>query len=384
MRRTDLEAVEDRVLAPYAMRSGRSRGREHAEPEHPLRLAFQRDRDRIVHSSAFRRLEYKTQVFVNHEGDYYRTRLTHSMEAAQIARTLARVLGLNEDLAETVALAHDLGHTPFGHAGEHELDDLMKPHGGFEHNAQCLRIVELLERRYAAFPGLNLTFEVREGIVKHSPPYDRPLAARYEPGRAPCLEAQLVDYADEIAYNAHDIDDGLRSQMLDPEALESVDLWRESVTHTRRRLPGIDSGLERHQATRTLIDHLVTDLLEHTGRRIAELGIETVDDVRAHAQPLATPSPEVAPRLVALKGFLMENLYTHHRVVRMMRKAQRVMRDLFQAYMEDPRQLPAHILERCQRESEPVPRVIADYIAGMTDRFAVEEHGKLFDPPVRA
>ena len=383
MRRSDFEELEESTLAPYAMRNRRSRGRAHAEDEHPFRLAFQRDRDRIVHSSAFRRLEYKTQVFVNHEGDYYRTRLTHSMEAAQIARTLARTLRLNEDLAETVALAHDLGHTPFGHAGERELDELMKPYGGFEHNAQCLRIVEVLEHRYASFPGLNLTFEVREGIVKHSPPYDRPLAAGFEPGRAPCLEAQIVDYADEIAYNGHDIDDGLQSQMLDPAELETLRLWRDSLERTRRRHPGIDPGVERYQAIRTMVDGLVTDLIENTLRRVAELGIASIDDVRALGRPLAEFSPAVAADLLALKRFLMDNLYTHHRVVRMMRKAQRVMRDLFEAYLEEPRQLPTHILQRCD-QGESVARVIADYIAGMTDRFAVEEHAKLFDPPIRA
>ena len=383
MRRSDFEELEERVLAPYAMLNRHSRGRAHREDEHPFRLAFQRDRDRIVHSSAFRRLEYKTQVFVNHEGDYYRTRLTHSMEAAQIARTLARTLRLNEDLAETVALAHDLGHTPFGHAGERELDDLMKPYGGFEHNAQCLRIVEVLERRYASFPGLNLTFEVREGIVKHSPPYDRPLAAAYDSGRAPCLEAQIVDYADEIAYNAHDIDDGLQSQMLDPGELETVDLWRESLQRTHPRQPPTDSGVERYQAIRAMVDALVTDLIDSTERRILELGITSADDVRALGRPLAAFTPEVAHELATLKSFLMGKLYTHHRVVRMMRKAQHVMRDLFEAYLDEPRQLPTHILHRCDG-GETIARVIADYIAGMTDRFAVEEHAKLFDPPRRA
>jgi len=383
MRRTDFEELEERMLAPYAMRNRRSRGRAHAEEEHPLRLAFQRDRDRIIHSTAFRRLEYKTQVFVNHEGDYYRTRLTHSMEAAQIARTVARTLRLNEDLAETVALAHDLGHTPFGHAGERELDDLMRPYGGFEHNAQCLRIVEVLERRYAAFAGLNLTFETREGIVKHSPPYDRPLAARFNPGAAPCLEAQIVDYADEIAYNAHDIDDGLQSQMLEPAELDAVALWRQSLDRARARHPGMDAGVERYQAIRTMVDTLVTDLIETTRRRAAELQIESIEALRALGQPLAQFSPILQGDVAALKAFLMDRLYTHHRVVRMMRKAQRVMRDLFHAYLDDPRQLPSHILRRCD-DGETAPRVIADYIAGMTDRFAVEEHAKLFDPPVRA
>src|SRR5512143_2681587 len=235
--RAEFAALEDQFLAPYAVRSAATRGRVHAEVEHPFRMAFQRDRDRIIHSTAFRRLEYKTQVFVNHEGDYYRTRLTHTMEAAQITRTVARALRLNEDLAETVALSHDLGHTPFGHAGERVLNDLMADYGGFEHNRQSLRFVDVLEERYPNFKGLNLSWEVREGIVKHSPPYDRPLANNFEPGKAPCLEAQVVDYADEIAYNSHDIDDGLKSGLLTPEQLQEVTLWRDTFGRVRRRYP---------------------------------------------------------------------------------------------------------------------------------------------------
>src|SRR6266850_237399 len=232
--RAEFEAREAAALAPYAMRSRDSRGRRHAEPEHALRMAFQRDRDRIIHSSAFRRLEYKTQVFVNHEGDYYRTRLTHTMEAAQVTRTLARILGLNEDLAEAVALAHDLGHTPFGHAGERTLDRLMAPHGGFDHNSQSLRIVDVLEERYPAFPGLNLSWEVREGIVKHSTRYDRPQVQEFDANLAPCLEAQIVDFADEVAYNAHDIDDGLTSRMLDPDDLRTVSVWDQALGEVTR------------------------------------------------------------------------------------------------------------------------------------------------------
>src|SRR5213083_437017 len=237
--RAELEAREAAALAPYAMRSRDSRGRRHPEPEHPLRMVFQRDRDRIIHSTAFRRLEYKTQVFVNHEGDYYRTRLTHTIEAAQITRTLARALGLNEDLAEAVALAHDLGHTPFGHAGERTLDRLMAPHGGFDHNAQSLRIVDLLEERYPTFRGLNLSFEVREGIVKHSTRYDRPQVREFDPELAPSLEAQIVDFADEIAYNAHDIDDGLKSGMVDPDELAGVRLWAEVTAELAPAMRGV-------------------------------------------------------------------------------------------------------------------------------------------------
>ncbi len=369
-------------LTSYAMRSSGSRGRRHAEPEHPFRPAFQRDRDRIIHSVAFRRLEYKTQVFVNSEGDYYRTRLTHTMEAAQIARTIARVLRLNEDLAEAAALAHDLGHTPFGHAGERILNDLMKPHGGFEHNAQSLRIVDWLEERYPRFRGLNLTWELREGIVKHSPPYDRPLARDFNPGQAPCLEIQIVDYADEIAYNSHDIDDGLHSGLLDPEEVGRVTLWREALAAVQAKYPDAGVHVLRYQAIRRLIDRFVTDLIATVRERLAAEQVVRVDDVRRYARPLVTLSPEMEERRLELKAFLMEKLYQHHRVVRMMIKAQRVIAELFNTYMAAPEQLPPHIAQRT-REGEPIARVVADYIAGMTDRFALDEHRKLFDPHER-
>ena len=382
MDRAAFEELEDRTLAPYAMRSRDSRGRAHVEAEHPLRLAFQRDRDRIIHSTAFRRLEYKTQVFVNHEGDYYRTRLTHTMEAAQITRTVARALRLNEDLAETVALAHDLGHTPFGHAGEHVLNDLMAHYGGFEHNAQSLRIVDVLEERYPNFKGLNLSWEVRDGIVKHSPPYDRPLAQQFEPGRAPCLEAQVVDYADEIAYNSHDIDDGLKSGLLTPEQLHEVTLWRETFGRVKQQYPHAGFRIWRYQAQRALIDDFVNDLLATVNRRVHDLRIERVEDVRAHGQPIATFGPDMEAKRLELKAFLMENLYRHYRVMRMAVKAQKVMADLFHAYMDEPAQLPPHIAARW-KGGEDRPRVIADYIAGMTDRFAFDEHSKLFDPNAR-
>lgn len=378
--RAEFAALEDQLLAPYAVRSAASRGRVHAEPEHPFRMAFQRDRDRIIHSTAFRRLEYKTQVFVNHEGDYYRTRLTHTMEAAQITRTITKSLRLNADLAEAVALAHDLGHTPFGHAGERVLNDLMAEHGGFEHNAQSLRIVDVLEERYPDFRGLNLTWEVREGIVKHTPPYDKPLAARFDPGRGPCLEAQLVDYTDEIAYNSHDIDDGLKSGLLTFEQLEGIGLWREAYHTVRARSPHASQRIWRYQAIRLIIDRLVTDLMETLERRLATAAVTSVDDVRAHGEPLVGHSPQVEAQRQELKGFLMDNLYRHYKVIRMFEKAKRVMRELFSAYMSEPLQLPPHILERHHLFGDPLPRIIADYIAGMTDRFALEEHRKLFDP----
>jgi dGTPase len=377
--RSEFTTLEDQLLAPWAMRSATSAGRVHDEPEHPFRLAFQRDRDRIIHSTAFRRLEYKTQVFVNHEGDYYRTRLTHTMEAAQITRTVAKALRLNSDLAEAVALAHDLGHTPFGHAGERVLNDLMRPHGGFEHNAQSLRIVDELEERYADFHGLNLSWEVREGIVKHTPPYDKPLAASFAPGRAPCLEAQLVDYTDEIAYNSHDIDDGLKSGLLTLEQLDGVGIWREAYRDMRERHPQANQRIWRYQAIRLIIDRLVTDLIETLERRLASTGIRGVEDLRAHARPLVGHSDAVEAQRLELKRFLMANLYRHYRVMRMAEKAKRIMSELFHSYLAEPRQLPPHILER-QALGDSLPRVVADYIAGMTDRYVLEEHSKLFDP----
>ncbi len=377
--RIDLAEIEEASLAPYATRSRATRGRVHAEQEHDFRLPFQRDRDRIIHSTAFRRLEYKTQVFVNHEGDYYRTRLTHTMEAAQITRTVARCLRLNVDLAEAVALAHDLGHTPFGHAGEHVLDDLMRDHGGFEHNAHSLRLVDELEERYPDFNGLNLTWEVREGIVKHTPPYDKPLAQAFEPGRAPCLEAQLVDYTDEIAYNSHDIDDGLKSGLLSLAELDTVSLWREAYTAIRTEYPSTSARIWRYQAIRRIIDRMVTDLVETIENRIAEGSIESPESVHQLGTPLVAFSAEVEEQRQELKSFLMKNMYRDYRVVRMAEKARRIMSELFNAYMAEPRQLPPHILGR-HDNGEPLARVISDYIAGMTDRFVIEDHRKLYDP----
>ena len=375
----ELARLEHELLAPQAMRSSDTRGRMHAEEEHRFRSAFQRDRDRIIHSTAFRRLEYKKQVFVNHDGDYYRTRLTHTMEAAQITRTIAKALRLNEDLGEAVALSHDLGHTPFGHAGERVLDELMAAHGGFEHNAQSLRIVDQLEERYPSFHGLNLTWEVREGIVKHSLPYDKPLAAAFDPGSAPTLEAQIVDYADEIAYNSHDIDDGLQSGLLDLDHVLQVRLWRDAYEAARRQSAAAPASICRYQGIRRLIDVLVTDLIQTVERNLKAERIASVGDVRAAGRPLVGLSPDLDEQRLELKAFLMENLYRHHRVMRMAVKAQNVISRLFEAYMSEPAQLPPHVLARRNR-GETTARVIADYIAGMTDRFALEEYRKLFDP----
>jgi dGTPase len=363
-----LEAREAASLAPYAMPSRASRGRRHAEDEHPFRMVFQRDRDRIIHSTAFRRLEYKTQVFVNHEGDYYRTRLTHTMEAAQVTRTLARTLGLNEDLAEAVALA-----------GERTLHRLMQPFGGFEHNAQSLRIVEVLEERYPRFRGLNLSWEVREGIVKHSTRYDRPQVAEYDASLAPCLEAQIVDFADEIAYTAHDVDDGLESGMLDADALATVPLWADALAAVGT-VAGTSPTVLRYQGVRWLIDAMASDLIDAILKRIRDEEIASLDAVRAVKPRLVEFSPAMGERQGILKAFLYEHLYTHHRVTRMTQKADRIMSALFEVYMHEPRQLPPNTLRRVQEEGESVARVVADYIAGMTDRFALEEYKKLFDP----
>ncbi|MFM8408859.1 MAG: deoxyguanosinetriphosphate triphosphohydrolase [Alphaproteobacteria bacterium] len=367
------------TLAPYAVGPANARGRLHQEPESAHRSPWQRDRDRIVHSSAFRKLQYKTQVFVNHEGDYYRTRLTHTVEGAQITRTIARALRLNEDLAEAVVLAHDLGHTPFGHAGEKVLDGLMEGHGGFEHNLQSLRIVERLEERYAAFPGLNLTWEVREGIAKHSGDYDRPSIRRFDPSLAPCLEAQIADFADEIAYNCHDIDDGLQSAMLRPDAMDDVELWREHFAEARASSPGAPFSIVRYQTVRRILDAMVSELVRHTEEQIRIRGIASIADVQAVKPRIAGYGPEMQRKIRELKRFLMENLYMHVRVTRMGMKARTVITGLFRTYMDEPRQMPPHVYAQVE-QGEPVARVIADYVAGMTDRFALDEYSKLFDP----
>lgn len=375
--RSYFEEQERKLLVPYASSSARSRGRRHKEAEHRFRTAFQRDRDRVIHSTAFRRLEYKTQVFVNHEADHYRTRLTHSLEAAQIARTMSRYLRLNEDLTEAVTLAHDLGHTPFGHAGEDVMNALMADHGGFEHNLQSLRIVDHLERRYPEFLGLNLTFEVREGIFKHSPRKEAG-PEEFRDGLSPSLEAQLVDLADEIAYINHDLEDGLTSRLLDLSVLEQVELWRQHFGEACRDHPKEPEKVRIRVAIRSIIDRLTTDLIAETERGIESAGVETEEDVRRHAGRLARFTPEVEDLKARLKQFLFQNLYRHFRVVRMAEKAKRVVRDLFEAYVGNPRQLPPHISVRI--DIEGLHLVVCDYIAGMTDRFALDEHRKLFDP----
>jgi dGTPase len=381
--RLELEEIEARTLAPYAMRSRDSRGRRVDEPEHPLRTAFQRDRDRVIHSAAFRRLEYKTQVFVNHEGDYYRTRLTHTMEAAQITRTVARALGLNEELAEAVALSHDLGHPPFGHAGEHVLNDRMQAHGGFDHNAQSLRTVDWIEVRYPNFRGLNLTFEVREGIIKHSSFQSRPAAEEFDPKLFPCLEAQIVDLADEIAYLAHDTDDGVRAQMLTMDDLNRSSQFREAAGAVKSAGQKLDVRVERYQTVIRMIDTMVTDLAQNLNLTLEASHIASVDDVRQAGRALAEFSPPRAEQVRELKQIMTERLYSHYRVRRMTEKAGRVLAALFDTYMGEPGQMPPHVLARIESDGEATARVVADYIAGMTDRFALDEYRKLFDPDER-
>ena len=379
----DRRAQEDREdvnFAPYAMRSANSRGRLYPEPEDDLRTRYQRDRDRVIHSSSFRRLEYKTQVFVNHEGDNYRTRLTHSLEGAQIGRSVARALGLNEDLIECMVLGHDLGHTPFGHSGERVMAELMRDHGGFEHNAQTLRILEVLEERYPGFPGLNLTWEVREGIIKHQQESDPHAPAEYAPGEAPTVEAQLVDFVDEIAYNNHDVDDGLKSGMFAVEAIRSVRLFRDA--HDEVLAAGVaEERIRRHQVVRRIINRCTRDLLRTTLETIQAAKIGSVDDVRRAGRRIVAYSPEMAQGVRELKDFLYKNMYRHYRVVRMGDKAGRILRDLFESYIAEPLQLPPQYQERIAKDGPH--RVVCDYIAGMTDRFALDEHRKLFDPLVR-
>ncbi len=369
--------LESRSLAPYAMRAAETRGREFPEPESAYRTPFQKDRDRVLHTTAFRRLEYKTQVFVNYEGDYYRTRLTHTLEVVQVARSLARALGLNEDLAEVISMAHDLGHPPFGHAGEQVLAGLMKDHGGFDHNRQSLRIVTWLERRYPGFRGLNLTWEVREGIVKHETVYDVPSAGEYEPELRPTLEAQIVNLADEIAYNAHDLDDGLRSGLLKPEQLEGVELLSDLARELRLELGRLDE-FGRRVLVRELLGWMITDATVSTDAAIQAAGVNSLADVRQYPRPLAHYSEEAAARIAGLRDFLYNNLYRHYHIVRQVAKARHVLERLFAAYTEMPQMLPPGVQRAA--EEEGLFRAVCDYMAGMTDRYALDEYARLFDP----
>ncbi len=376
--REELEDREKEYLAPYAVKSGQSRGRKHAEPDHPYRTNFQRDRDRIIHSTAFRRLEYKTQVFVNHEGDHYRTRLTHTLEVAQISRSIARALYLNEDLAEAIALVHDVGHTPFGHGGEEILNEIMKDHGGFEHNRQTLRVVDLLEEKYADFPGLNLTYEVREGIMKHETFYDHPLPSEFDPDERATLECQLVSVADEIAYHCHDVDDGLSSDVLKEEELNDITLWRNLVDGLGKQYDRLSPSQRRHQMVRMLIDFEVSDLIQETNKNIKEHRIKSLEDVRATKENIVQFSDSTRKLNRQLKEFLFGKMYRNYRMIRMADKAKRMIVRLFEVYIQDSDQLPPSF--RHQFKDEDKMQLICDYIAGMTDRFALQEYKKLFDP----
>lgn len=380
LNRQQLETIEDGYLAPYACRSQNSRGRYYPEDEPEYRTAFQRDRDRVLHTTAFRRLKYKTQVFINYEGDYYRTRLTHTLEVAQIGRTIARALGANEDLVECICLAHDLGHSAFGHSGEAALGRMMMDHGGFDHNKQSLRIVTLLERRYTEFPGLNLTWEAREGIVKHESEYDVSDAAEYEPEKRGHLEAQIANVADELAYTAHDLDDGLRSGMITAEQLSGITLWEILLESLKINQKSLDE-LTRHRLVRRLIGMEVSDLIQNTHNRLQDSKVHSVDELQRLPYNVISFSEDTHRRNRELKDFLYSNLYRHHRVVRMSVKAEQIVSNLFIAYSREPAILPRNFHE--QVEAIGLERVICDYIAGMTDRFAIEEHQKLFDPAVK-
>ncbi len=376
----DAASRERPDLAGFAAKSGESAGRRHAEEFRDDRPAFERDRDRIIHCAAFRRLEYKTQVFVNHEGDYYRTRLTHSLEVAQIGKGIARRLGLNEELTEALALAHDLGHTPFGHTGEEVLNRLMEGHGGFEHNRQSFRVVDELEERYPGFNGLNLSWEVREGILKHSSPYDRPteLMADFLPGVVPSVEAQIINFADEIAYNNHDIDDGLKSGYISARQLNQVELWREVNESVTARFPDIDEERRKYQVISTLIGLFIGDLTATTLENLRALKIGTLADLRRVNRQVVSFSPELAGKNRELKLFLMDNLYRHFKVERMRVKAERYLVQLFETYLRHPTLLPQKYVKKMAAVG--AERVICDYIAGMTDRFALDEFKRLFEP----
>lgn len=379
MLREELEKRELETLAPYAIKSGESKGRRYPEPKHPYRTEFQRDRDRIVHSTAFRRLEYKTQVFVNHEGDHYRTRLTHSLEVAIIARSITRALRLNEDLTEAISLAHDLGHTPFGHSGEEALNELLKDNGGFEHNRQCIRVVDVIEKRYHDFPGLNLTSELREGIMRHHSLYDNPeIPSDWIDDLGPSLECQVVNLADEITYSCHDVDDGLASGILREKQLEDVSIWRRLMDRVRKDYTDAGDKMRRHIMVRKLINEMVTDLLDQSLSNIADSSPQNVDDVRNNPKPLLEFSASMEMESKKLNQFLHHNMYRHSKMMRMAEKARKIIAAIFETYMNNPHVLPPHV--EALLDNEPAYQVVADYIAGMTDRFAAAEYAKLIDP----
>jgi dGTPase len=380
------------LLAPYAAHDEQSRGRRHAEPKPEFRDEFQRDRDRIIHSNAFRRLVYKTQVFVNHEGDLYRTRITHSIEVAQIARSAARALRLNEDLTEAICLAHDLGHTPFGHAGQDSLNDCLRPYGGFEHNLQSLRVVDELEERYAEFRGLNLTFECREGILKHCSLRNArelgELGERFIQRRQPGLEAQIANLADEIAYNNHDLDDGLRAQLVSVRDLCDVRIFRRQYDAVIARYPNLGERRLVHEIIRRMINFIVVDLIRTTQARLGDARPRSIDEVRSLPGALADLSDAVSEEHAELMQFLREHVYRHYKVLRMTSKARRIVRELFNAFFEDVNLMPSEHRDLAVRAEAGLgalgrARAVADYIAGMTDRYAITEHRRVFDATER-
>ncbi|MHC1784461.1 MAG: deoxyguanosinetriphosphate triphosphohydrolase [Anaerolineaceae bacterium] len=374
-----LEANEEKALAPYGFHSKDTHGRLYPEDEAEYRTCFQRDRDRILHTTAFRRLEYKTQVFLNFEGDYYRTRLTHTLEVTQIGRTIARAMGANEDMVEAICLAHDMGHPPFGHSGETILARLMRDYGGFDHNKHSFRIVTQLEKRFPDFPGLNLSWEVLEGMVKHETEYDVSDAKGFNPELRGNLEAQITNVADEMAYTAHDLDDGLRSNMITLDQLGGLELWEIVVSSVGWRGGQLDD-LIRHRLIRRLIGLAVTDIVHNTETRLRDSGVRSVESVQKLPYNLVGFSEEMHQRHRQLKDFLYKNLYRHYRVMRMAAKAESIVTNLFSAYQTQPAVLPKHVSS--QIETNGLERTICDYIAGMTDRFAVEEHQKMFEPTI--
>lgn len=374
-----LESMEDKILAPYGIHSKDSKGRLFADHEPDYRTKFQRDRDRIIHTSAFRRLEYKTQVFINYEGDHYRTRLTHTLEVTQIGRTIARALGASEDLVEAICLAHDLGHSPFGHSGETTLNRLLMDAGGFDHNKQSFRIVTKLEKRYSDFPGLNLSWEVLEGIVKHESEYDIADAKDFDPDLRGHVEAQIANVADELAYTAHDLDDGLRSGLIYPEMLSGIELW-EILSEESNYRTGLLDDLTRHTMIRKLIGMEINDVLETANKTLLENNVRSVEQVQKLPFNVVVFSEDMIRRNRKLKDFLYSNLYRNYRVQRMAVKADRILSELFALYLDEPAILPKHVLLNV--EDKEIKRVICDYIAGMTDRYAIDEYKKLFDPTI--
>lgn len=371
------ESIEERILAPYAIHSKNSRGRKYPESEPDYRTCFQRDRDRVLHTTAFRRLEYKTQVFINYEGDYYRTRLTHTLEVTQIGRTVARALGASEDLVEVICMAHDMGHPPFGHSGESTLNHLMQDFGGFNHNHHSYRIVTEIERRYPDFPGLNLSWEVLEGMVKHETEYDKTDALEYDPALRGNLEAQITNVADELAYTSHDLDDGLRSGIITPDMLKGIELWDMVASKHLNRDCNLND-LTRHMIIRDLTGLQVTSMINTSAQRIEKCKVNTAKELQSLDYNVVGFDDEMKSRNRILKDFLFKNMYHQYRVVRMHKKAERILSELFNAYANEPSMLPMQFQNLIEEKGKE--RTICDYLAGMTDRFAVDEYAKLFDP----